>query len=362
MNALHRRDFIRTSLFGGIAAAALPATAMTAWAEQTKVAFQGGNSKVALTTGGSRADIAFRALQPFSTELAQAIGNKRVVIKPNLVSSSIQLSASHVETMEGILEFLKSIKKLDNVIIAESAADGPTMLAYDNYKYLPLVDKYKVKLVDLDEQPYETLYVIDERDFRPHPIRMCSLFLNPDNFIFSAARLKTHDRVLATLSLKNVVVGAPMKDPGFAFGRTRKPGTKSDKAFVHGNGFKGVNYNLFSLAYKIHPDFALIDGYDGMEGNGPTNGTSVDHKICLAGQDWVATDRVGVELMGIDYANVGYLNFCADAGMGQGDLSKIQVVGEKIADHKKTYTLAKNIDLQLTWKEPFQTQPQAFGM
>lgn len=359
MNTLHRRDFIRTSLFGGIAAAALPASAMEALSAQTKVAYQGGTSKVSLVTGSSRADMAFKALQPLSKEIAQAIGNKRVLIKPNLVSSSIQLSASHVESMEGILEFLKSINKLENTIIAESAADGPTMLAFENYKYLPLVDKYKVKLVDLDEQPTKTLYAIDERDFRPHPIRMSALLQDPNNFILSAARMKTHDRVLCTLSLKNVIVAAPIKDPGFSFGRNRKPGAQSDKAFVHGNGFKGINYNLFSLAYDIHPNLAFIDGFDGMEGNGPTNGTPVDHRVCLAGLDWLATDRVGAELMGIDYANIGYLNFCADAGMGQGDLSKIEVIGEKIADHIKVYKLANNIDQQLSWKEPFQPAVQS---
>ncbi len=40
------------------------------------------------------------------------------------------------DTLEGILEFLKSIKKLDNVIIAESAANAPTFEGFSNYGYL----------------------------------------------------------------------------------------------------------------------------------------------------------------------------------------------------------------------------------
>ena len=145
MHKLHRRDFIRASLWGGIAAAAIPSYAMKVLAEQTKVTVD-TNSRVSLVTGADRADMAFRALQPFSNEIAQAVGNKRILIKPNLVASSNQLAATHKETIEGILEFYKSINKLENVIgIGESAADGPTMAAYENYGYMPIAEKYKVK-------------------------------------------------------------------------------------------------------------------------------------------------------------------------------------------------------------------------
>jgi len=351
MNKFNRRDFIRTSLFGGIAATIIPSLAMETLAKQTKVTIDGA-SRVSLVTGTDRADMAFRALQPLSKEIAQAIGNKRVIVKPNLVASNIQLSAIHKDTIEGILEFYKSINKLENVIIAESAADGPTMGAYDNYGYIPVAGKYKVKLVDLDDNPPKILYVLDELDIRPKPVRMTSLLTDRNNFVMSVARMKTHDRIVATLSLKNVVVAAPIKDPGFTFGKNRKQGSKSDKAIVHGNGFRGINYNLFNLAYHIRPDLAFIDGRDGMEGDGPTEGTSVDHKVCVAGLDWLSVDRVGVELMGIDPSKIGYLNFCADAGMGQFDLSKINVVGEKVADHIIPYKLSRNIDKQMQWQVP----------
>ncbi len=358
MNRLHRRDFIRTSLFGGLAAASIPAYAMDAWNVQTKVAID-TNPKVSLVTGNGRADMAFRALQPFSKEIAQAVGNRRIVIKPNLVSSSIQLSAIHKDTIEGILEFYKSINKLENIVIGESAADGPTMAAYDNYGYIPIANKYKVKLTDLDENPSQLLYVMDELDVRPKPVRMSSLLMDRNNFVMSVARMKTHDRIVATLTFKNVAVGAPIKDPGFGFGRGRQIGTKSDKAIVHGNGFRGINYNLFNIAYNIRPDLSFIDGYDGMEGDGPTNGTVVDHRVCVAGLDWLSVDRVGVELMGIDPAKIGYMNFCADAGMGQFDINKIEVVGEKIANHIKTYKLSRNIDKQLQWMTPVRERGES---
>ena len=358
MNKLHRRDFIRTSLLGGIAATVMPAYLMKALAEQTKVSIN-TNSGVSLVTGSNRADMAFRALQPFSKEIAQAIGNKRIIVKPNLVASDIQLSATHKDTIEGILEFYKSIGKLENVVIAESAADGPTMTAYDNYGYIPMADKYKVKLIDIDANPPQILYVADELDLHPKPVRMSSLLMDRNNFVMSVARMKTHDRVFATLSLKNVAVAAPIKDPGFNFGRNRPAGARSDKALIHGSGFRGINYNLFNVAFSVRPDLAFIDGYDGMQGDGPTNGTVVDHRVCVAGLDWLSVDRVGVELMGIDPSNIGYLNFCADAGMGQFDINKINIVGEKLADHIKTYQLSRNIDKQLEWKIPLREKEEA---
>ena len=193
--------------------------------------------------------------------------------------------------------------KHDNCIIAESAANGPTLDGFENFGYLRLADKYGVKLVDLDKQPFDVIHVFDEKDFRPHAVRISHLMLDPDSFIVSVARMKTHDRVFATLSLKNIVFGAPVKDPGFTFGSNRKAGTTSDKPIMHGSGFRGINYNLYSMSRQLHPHLAVIDGFDGMEGNGPNDGTPVDHRVCVAGLDWLSADRVGIELMGIDYCN-----------------------------------------------------------
>jgi uncharacterized protein (DUF362 family) len=309
------------------------------------------SSNVGLTTGDNRADLAFRALQPFASQVQQAIGDKRVVIKPNNVNINIQLASTHADTIEGVLEFLKSIDKLKNAVIAESAANGPTFEGFSNFGYNRLGDKYKVRLVDLDQEPSDILYVFDEKDFRPHPVRVSHMMLDPGSYLISVARMKTHDRIIATLSLKNIVFGAPIKDVGFTYGSNRKPGSKIDKPIVHGSGFRGINYNLYSLARQLHPHLAVIDGFEGMEGNGPNSGKPVDHRICIASTDWLAADRVGIELMGIDFARIGYLNFCAETGMGVSDLKKIEIIGEKLTNHIITYKLSDNIDAQLVWKD-----------
>jgi uncharacterized protein (DUF362 family) len=351
---IDRRSFIKTSIMGGVAASFIGPLSSIEQFDKSKAqtTIVSGPTNVSLTTGDNRADLAFRALQPYAKQIKQAIGNHRVVLKPNNVSINIPLCATHVDTIEGILEFLKSIKKLDNVILAESAANGPTFDGFRNYGYYKLLDKYPVKMVDLDQEGFEILYVFDEKDFRPHPVRVSRIMLDPDSYIVSIAKLKTHDRTLATLSLKNIVFGSPVKDQGFQFGASSKAGTKNDKSIVHGGGYRGINYNLYALAPRLHPHLSVIDGFEGMEGNGPNAGTPVDHRVCVASTDWLAADRVGIELMGINFANVGYLNYCAQAGFGNADLNKIEIIGESISNHKKTYKLSDNIEKQLIWMNP----------
>jgi len=352
MSTISRRNFLRTSLIGGVAVAYLNPVRTFGSAGRNYGNQNAFTSRVALTTGDNRADLVFRGLEPFSKQIKSAIGEKMVVLKPNNVSTEIQLAATHVDTLEGVLEFLGSINKLKNVVIAESAAFGPTFDGFKNFGYFRLADKYKVKLVDLDKEKYDIVYVFDEKDFRPHPVRMSGMLLNPGNYIISVARMKTHDRIVATLSLKNIVFGAPIKDEGFTYGPNRRQGAKIDKPIVHGSGFRGINYNIFALANKLHPDLAIIDGFEGMEGNGPNSGTPVDHRVCVVSPDWLAADRVGIELMGIDFAKVGYLTYCAQANMGTADLDKIEIVGEPVSRHIKTYKLNKNIESQLVWMNP----------
>jgi len=350
-----RREFLRTSLFASAAALAASRLPSLLAAGATQAAPAGGTatSRVALTAGNDRADLAFKALEPFKKGIAAAIGDKRVILKPNNVSISRPLAASHPDNLEGILEFLKSIGKTD-VVIAESAAGGSTLEGFANFGYDKVAGKYGAKLMDLDTEGFETMFCFDERDCRPHPCRMSKVLLDPSQFIISAAKFKTHDRVVATLSLKNIVVGAAINSRSVD-GPGGRRGGRSDKPITHGGGFRGINYNLFLLAPRLHPHLAVIDGYEGMEGEGPVGGTPVDHRVCVASLDWLAADRVAAELMGIDLGKIGYLTYCAEAGnMGEADLGKIEIVGPAIKDHVKPYKLAASLDKQLIWQQPLR--------
>ena len=150
-----RREFLKTSLFGGLAAATAWGLASPVRAGESVPA--GPASRVALTAGDDRAENVFDGLNAFGKEIAQAIGNRRVVIKPNNVAIDIPLSATHADCLEGILEFLKSIGKLENAVIAESAGPGRRRKAFANYGYPPLAAKYGVEAASIfDQQPSKT--------------------------------------------------------------------------------------------------------------------------------------------------------------------------------------------------------------
>jgi uncharacterized protein (DUF362 family) len=276
-------------------------------------------ANVGLVKGNDRRDITYQALKNIEDEILTAIGNKRIMVKPNFVFTNKELCATHVDAIRAILDFLKPHHKKQIIIGESTASKAGTFDGFKNYGYLPLEKEYNVKLVDLNRQPWQYRYVIAKGN-RPVPIRIISTFLDPDLYIISAAKMKTHDRALTTLSLKNVLLGAPLNDY-----------KKNDKSLTHTTfNFSReaiLHYNMFHLAQEIYPDLGVIDGFVAMEGNGPVFGTPVDARVAMASTDPLALDILTTRLMGFDPGKVMYLTALAEAGKGQGDLSKIKVLG-----------------------------------
>jgi len=111
----------------------------------------------------------------------------------------------------------------------------------------------------------------------------------------------------------------------------------------------------------INWGLGVVDGFEGMEGNGPMSGTPMAHRIALASTDFLAVDRVSLECMSIDPTWLGYLNYAYQAGLGQYDLAKIDVIGTKIADVQKKYRLHADVDRMLEWRGPMQDLPSNLG-
>lgn len=356
-----RRHFLSQSLVTSVGLAASWRAASLGGVAQADAR----TARVALTKGADRADNAFRALQMFKPQIAAAIGDKRVVIKPNFVYYSTLLSCTHAACVEGVLEFLKSIGKRD-IAIAESSAAGNTMAGFDLNGYFSLTRKYPVKLMDLNQEGFATAQIWSTGSLTeltpPRTIRISQMYLNPDNFIISCTPMKTHNTAVVTLSMKNVTMSAPVMDVGYAWSQT---GMRGDKAWMHGasgqgpGDYQALNDNVFRLAkvYGIHPHLAVIDGYQGMQGNGPVSGYAVapPQQVAVASLDWLAADRVALELMGANNYRLlntlpypACLNYCGQAGLGEWDLSKIEVLGETIAGNVFNYVAHATLDsLQL---------------
>ena len=277
-------------------------------------------ARVSLVKGNDRRQITYQALKSIEDDVLASIeGKKKILIKPNFVVTNRQLAATHVDAIRAILDFLKPNFKGEIIVGESTTSKGGTFEGFKNYGYLPLEKEYNVKLVDLNKGTYEYRYIFG-KGHRPQPIRIISTFLDPDLYIISAAKMKTHDRVVATLSLKNVLLGAPLND----YKKNDKWLTHSEYTFSR----KAVlHYNMFHLAQEIYPDLGVIDGFVAMEGNGPTSGTPVDARVALASMDPLALDVLATKIMGFDPGKIMYLTALAEAGMGQGNLDKIKVLG-----------------------------------
>lgn len=312
-----------------------------------RTAVRTGASAVSFTTGKDQRETAYQVLNPLENEIKKAIAGKQVVIKINSgqIRKDWWLNATDAKWVRGILDFLKPIYDR-RVIVAESTAAGAqsTLLGFENYGYMPLLKEYDVEFVDLNDQPATTMWILNENR-HPLGINIINTFLDPDVYLISATRLKSHNCVIATLALKNVVMASPVNHY-----KQKKAEGRNEKPLMHRGGNRGLSYNMFYLATMgVQPDLAVLDGVVGMEGNGPVGGTPVEQGVAVASTDWLAADRLGVELMGMDYDDVKYLHWCAEAGLGRDDLSKIEIIGPDYRKHITKYKLHENIEHQREW-------------
>ena len=344
-----RRSFLRL----GVAAAGALAVPRAARSEGAPAA-----SVVGLVHGDERRRNVAEALALVEDRILPALRRKSyVVIKPNLVSTVNPLAATHAETVHGILDFLGPRFK-GPVVIAESSA-GDTLEGYEHFGFGTLARDHRereVRLVDLNrEGRYETLQILDN-DLHLQPVRLAARLVDPDAYVICAAALKTHNAVVATLSVKNMTLGAPLRS-------APQDGARwNDKRRYH-VGLRQMHYNMLLTAQRLSPTWgaAVIDGFEGMEGNGPASGRPVASRLAIASTDYVAADRVGVECMGIDPAWVGYLGYCGASGLGQYDLARIEVRGARLADVARRYQLHQDIERMLDWMGPMKELPSSLG-
>jgi uncharacterized protein (DUF362 family) len=288
-------------------------------------------TRVSLVKGEVRRYNIRRSLELIADDIKKGLASRQPVIKPNFVSTTIQLASSHVDQIRGILDFLTSTYK-GTIIIAEASCYD-TREAYRNFGYLDLLREYPVELVDLNDGPFEYI-TVSGVDGKTLTLRAARLLLDGSKFIISASKMKTHDTIIVSLSIKNLAMGSIFS---------------GDKKSVH-QGIKETNRYIAGIAEQVWPDLAVIDGYEGMEGDGPSRGEAVPLGIAISSTDALAADRIGCEIMGVDLHDVGYLHYCAERGLGEADLKKIDVLGERIGDCIRPFRLHRNVREQYAWK------------
>ena len=280
--------------------------------------------KVALVKGDDRKANIRQALELVSDDID--LKGRRPVIKVNFVSTYLPLSATHPDAARAVVEFLRDRGEKD-IAVAEGATLGTTSRGFREYGYLDLAKEYDLELIDLNEPDSWKMVFVMHPDMKPHPVKLAQTMVDPNNYIISVTCMKSHLQVGVTLTAKNVIMGAIMI---------------MDKVRMHPTeaGNRMLDYNLFTVMQHLHIDLGVLDGFEGMEGDGPLRGEPVDHRLALAGTDYLAVDRVGTEVMGADFDNIRYLNYLWDWGFGEGELSNIRVLGETIENCRKQYRMA----------------------
>ncbi len=323
-------------------------------------------SRVALRAGGGRRTNLEGVLQDIDDQIAWK-NYRRIVIKPNFVSTTNQLAATHVEAVRVLLEHVRN--RFDSEVwLIEGGAGHDRFCGFINFGYEKLVDEFQVHLQEIGKGETVLLGVFDHT-LRPMQVKVDKRMLESE-FIISISPPKIHDTVVFTATLKNVIMGSLVIDRVNIYRKSRRvfrqakrwsrnlwdawwPGLVqrvpkfvrrtrlfSDidfwliRAFNEGDSrlmmhqtFPVMNLDLYILARRLHPHLSIIDGYEAMHGDGPIDGSAATLKVAIASTDFVAADATAARIMGLDPNEVGYLWYCAEGGLGHMDQSMIELVG-----------------------------------
>lgn len=240
------------------------------------------------------------------------LSGKTVVIKPNLLdsapASSGQTTDPHV--VQAVVDLALAAGATQIIIVEASMAGMPP--SFGPCGYISLFSTYpQVQLVDLRTQPY--VLMPTPGGTAHQSMWIPSIVTQPNTFYVSAAKLKTHMNAVVTLSMK-CLVGTAWE---LAYGSPRQD--------LH---YRDISQSIVDLNLTRLPDFAVIDGVWGMQGQGPVHGTPVATNVVLAGVNPVAVDRVGLDVMEFSQNAVPYLTYAAQAGLGPNSTTNVKLQGD----------------------------------
>jgi uncharacterized protein (DUF362 family) len=332
-------------------------------------------SRVALIKGDDRRTNIGRALDLIAGQIDLS-RKERILIKPNFVVTNSVLATTHVDAVRAVLDFLRP--RTDAwITIAEGSALDDTLDGYLRLGYTDLVKEYKVELIDINRGDWIEVPVYD-RSYTDMNLRLSKTVVESD-FRISVGPPKTHNTVIVTLSLKNMVMGSLIRDQREQGGNSPlaqaarfasrvvpaavkesslmapvrskvvSSAIHSDKSAMH-MSHALINLNICRLAPYVYPHLSVIDGFTGMEGHGPIAGTQVDLRCAVAGTDFLAADTVAAALMGVEIDDVGYLHYCRLKGLGEGNLDSIEIAGDDLAACRRVFRLPGDVSQQRRWQ------------
>jgi uncharacterized protein (DUF362 family) len=400
--ATSQLSFLGATLTGGT----FPSQTFTYTSKYTSAsATSSGTATNGIQTG--RMGLVYDVLMPFQSAIAAAITGKTIIIKPNMVytgssstysatGSSTPLNCTHVDAVRGLINFLRDTSANVPIVIAEASATT-TASMYNTCGFCALVTQYTgVTLVDLNTNstvsstgtttanagytPAES-YLWKTDLATSLPVYVGPIWLSKKYYIISICRPKTHNCEVITGVTKNCSMGMPLTYTGTLQSTNSKSlmHAVGDSQGTVTNEDRDLAWNIFQNATQYtlndHPDFAVLDAWEGEQGNGPVSGTPVQQGCAVCGVDHVAVDRIGAYLMGLSntpnyapklpdttpsYTDPRYLLWMGNAGIGNYDINKISFINSgttlaTVTPYIQTYAMSTNYTTSPYYEVEWQT-------
>ncbi|MFX0080739.1 MAG: DUF362 domain-containing protein [Candidatus Hodarchaeota archaeon] len=237
---------------------------------------------------------------------------KKILINPNWVTSD-HFSTGNVtstDTLEGIVDYLIYESKInpEKIIIADGGSFGTSERFFKLNEVYRLED-YGIKIMNLNNDE-----IVNEIEI-PNPLSLKRVNIAKTaldaSCIISVPSLKTHNMAITTLSMKNMM------------------GTIYPKSIMHSNLHKKIADLVSVLRSKMK--FQIIDGIIGSNG-WELGGQPIQMDLIIAGEDPVAVDRVGSEIIGFGLNKVKYLKFGMEKNLGTANFEDIEIIGKPISE------------------------------
>jgi uncharacterized protein (DUF362 family) len=255
-------------------------------------------------------------------EFALPVKDKVVMLKPNLVGPDpLGVMNTHPAVIAAARETFLRLGASQVLIGDGPAMDRDTEAIIESVRLREYVGPLGRTFVDLNVDDVERV-PLATRASRLKELYFPKTVLGAD-LLVSMPKLKTHHWAGVTLSLKNMFGTVP----GSCYGWP--------KNVLH---WAGIDQAILDINAAVKPDFAIVDGIMGMEGNGPIQGTPKPCGVLIFGDDPVAVDATCCRVMGLRPERIKYL---ASAGtmLGHINVDKIQQVGESVEAVKARFAL-----------------------
>jgi uncharacterized protein (DUF362 family) len=257
-------------------------------------------------------------------EFALPVKDKVVLLKPNLVGlDPLGVMNTHPAVIAATRESFLRLGASQVLIADGPAMDRDTEAILESVHLREFVGPLPRIFVDLNIDDVERVPLATKAS-RLKELYMPRTVLGAD-LVVSMPKLKTHHWAGVTLSLKNMFGTVP----GSCYGWP--------KNVLH---WAGIDNAILDINAAVKPDFAIVDGIVGMEGNGPIQGTPKACGALIFGDDPVAVDATCCRVMGLMPERIKYLA-AAGTMLGHINVDKIQQVGEAIAALRSKFAVVR---------------------